>query len=115
MVMKEQKSESGGYKEVFSAFKRSITKTVGVAPIEKTVEYEDLLMRVNNTYAPALVGVWKLKTRKIFLMVRYDSFSSGNPIMLYMDTQGWAKYINATKQYELHKKQEVEKNNKAEF
>ena len=115
LVMKEQKTSGGNYKDVYSGFKNSITKVLDIRPSEYTGKYQDLILFSSNTYEPALIGLWKLKDQKVFLLVRNNMFSSGDPIMLYLSSSGWYKYINAVDSYEAAKKEETENDNQADF
>jgi hypothetical protein len=109
MVMKEQKSGGGRYDNIYSAMAKSISKTVGVPQKNYDTEYKSIMW---SDYAVnAKIGVWMLKTRKIFLLVGGTS----GPTMLYVNTQGWNKYINAIKQYRENEKRETEQKNQPDF
>jgi hypothetical protein len=116
MVKKIQKSSEGSYQNVYAGFKATICKGLGLKPAEEyTVKYQDDYMRGARTYEQGLAGYWKTKDQSIFLLIRNNWFSSGDPEMVYISTAGWGKYITSCKKYEDDKKIKQQEKSKAEF
>jgi hypothetical protein len=95
LVEKTLKAPEGNIENVFNGMKGQISKELGFSPTIHKVEYEDFQMKMENTYEPALVAVWSLKDRKVFLLVRKNLFSTGEPKILYLSNKEWQAYVNS--------------------
>ena len=115
MVLKEQKAVGNNYKDIFSSYKKSISSVIGVTSDDFTIKYQDASLRNDHTYEPGLIGIWKLKTRKVFLLIHNEFLGSSDPIILYVDNSGWNKYLKAIEKMEIVKKKENENKNKPDF
>lgn len=89
LVRKEYNPIEGSYKNVFNGMKDSITKIIGVKPIISKVKYEDLMLKSSYSYLDALIGIWKTKDTKIFLLVHSGLFSLAESEILYVDNRLW--------------------------
>lgn len=116
MVNKTQKMSVGAYENIYNGLKKTIINALGnIKPTEFTVKWQDSDMKMNNTYLPGIVGLWKTQSQNVFLLVRKNIFNAAHPTIVYVSVSGWSKYLSACKKYEAEKKKKEEDSIKADF
>lgn len=110
LVEKTLKTPEGNMENVFNGMAGQISKELGLSPTIHQVAYLDFQMKVHgDSHRPALVAVWLLKDRKVFLLLRNDVFYLGDPKILYLSNKEWQTYMDSCNAFEKEKEKEAGK------
>jgi hypothetical protein len=115
MVAKQQKIEGDNnkYMDIYDSYEKGIAHSLGIPAKRKNTIYK-YNWSGEETFFNANFSHWNTKNTNIFLMM-YKGFINSNPIILYVDINGWIQYTNCIKQYDAKKKKETEEKNKPSF
>lgn len=114
MVIKEERNPSvtGSYDDVFKSYVKSVVDVLKNSPETFTYQYKTSSLEKAE---PAAVGEWQLATMKIYLLVHNEGTSSGSPLIIYRNNQGWQQYLSALDKADQDRKAEIERKIKRNF